>query len=70
MSEIAINKLPVPTWTWLKVNEYTVAVRLKSERLISPLYALAMLSLERARNSEGYHIRLKPVVHPILYLPV
>ena len=26
MSSIDINKLPVPTWTWLKVNENTVAV--------------------------------------------
>ncbi len=26
MSNISINKLPVPTWTWLKVNEYKVAV--------------------------------------------
>ncbi|MBO5609239.1 MAG: SufD family Fe-S cluster assembly protein [Eubacterium sp.] len=32
MSEIAINKLPVPTWTWLKVNEYTVAVPDKFEK--------------------------------------
>ena len=32
MSEIAINKLPVPTWTWLRVNEYTVAVPDKFEK--------------------------------------
>ena len=32
MSNININKLPVPTWTWLKVNEYTVAVPEKLER--------------------------------------
>ena len=32
MNNININKLPVPTWTWLKVNEYTVAVPEKLER--------------------------------------
>lgn len=32
MSKISINKLPVPTWTWLKVNEYEVAVPEKLER--------------------------------------
>ena len=32
MSNININKLPVPTWTWLNVNEYTVAVPEKIER--------------------------------------
>jgi ABC-type transport system involved in Fe-S cluster assembly, permease component len=32
MSEIKINKLPVPTWTWLKVNDYTVAVPDKFEK--------------------------------------
>lgn len=26
MNNISINKLPVPTWTWLKVNDYKVAV--------------------------------------------
>ena len=26
MKNISINKLPVPTWTWLKVNDQTVAV--------------------------------------------
>lgn len=26
MSDITINKLPAPTWTWLKVNDKTVAV--------------------------------------------
>ena len=31
MNNININKLPVPTWTWLKVNEYTVAVPEKIE---------------------------------------
>ncbi len=32
MSEMIINKLPVPTWTWLKVNEHTVAVPDRFER--------------------------------------
>ena len=32
MSNISINKLPVPTWTWLKVNEYKVAVPDKFEK--------------------------------------
>ncbi len=32
MSNININKLPVPTWTWLKVNEYEVAVPEKFEK--------------------------------------
>ena len=32
MSNININKLPVPTWTWLKVNECTVAVPEKFEK--------------------------------------
>ena len=32
MNNISINKLPVPTWTWLKVNDYTVAVPDKFEK--------------------------------------
>ena len=26
MKNITINKLPVPTWTWLKVNDKSIAV--------------------------------------------
>ncbi len=32
MSEMIINKLPVPTWTWLKVNDHKVAVPDRIER--------------------------------------
>ncbi|MEE3398860.1 MAG: hypothetical protein VZR64_05285, partial [Eubacterium sp.] len=37
MNNISINKLPVPTWTWLKVNEYKVAVPDKFEKTESVL---------------------------------
>ena len=35
MNNIAINKLPVPTWTWLKVNEYNVQVPDRFEKTVS-----------------------------------